>query len=274
MNLSMPPARVPNEVDFLGSTREFEHTVIEHGTVGWEDVDSHLDIGTAGAPEDGPTLVRVQLFKGRDVTRARAPAIGQGTKVLVQISWPFFVVPPKGTRVLVAFPGGDVQTPGIGMIIAAYAPSPTTQFSATRAKLDLGANLDLVIKARSVTLTDYGNRMVSLGPDGGVQAFDETGSGFQAKAGAVFGMGSQTLTLIVQSSGSVSSAINLDANGATMGSSSAMVKVKGSHVVLAGGDCAVNTKTVTLGLLATLLTPAAIVGTPGTVSTSVFISPT
>lgn len=273
MNLSSSPARPANEVDIFGPAREFEHTLVEHGTVGWDGVDAHFDIGVGGAAEDGPTLVRVQLFKGRDVTRPVTPTIAQGTKVLVQISWPFFVIPPKGTRVLVAFPGGDIQTPGMGMIIGAYAPSPTTQFSGTRAKVDLGANIDLVLKARSVTLTDYGNRMIHLGPDGGVQAFDETGSGFQAKAGAVFGVASSTLTLMVHASGSVSNALNLDASTATLGSASGMVKVKGSHVVLAGGDCAVNAKTVTIGLAATALTPCAITPSPATVSTSVFISP-
>ncbi len=51
-----------NEQDIFGPRDE--PLVFEPGTVGWDDTDEHFDVGTAD--NDGNTLVRVTLFRGRD----------------------------------------------------------------------------------------------------------------------------------------------------------------------------------------------------------------
>lgn len=63
------------------------------------------------------------------------------------------------------------------MIIGASGPVPANQFSESKAKLDFGPDYDLVIKARSITLTDYENRYLTLGPTYGVKIGDASASG-------------------------------------------------------------------------------------------------
>lgn len=169
---------------------------LELGTVGWEDVAEHTDLGTAD--NDGYTLVRVQLYSGRDLTKPKKTGVAQGHRVLCQIGGGLFRVPPKGTRVLVAFPAGMRTTQGAAVIVCTIEKSPAIQFGAgtgspDRPVMDFG-NVDVVIAARSVTLQSKASpfpQYLSVGqPRGGgatpgIRMYDETGSGIVISGGKI-----------------------------------------------------------------------------------------
>lgn len=152
---------------------------IYDGTVGWEDGEDHFDIG-----DDGVTLVKVTLHKGRmpDTDDAKNSPRAKGTRVLTRISAPLYNIPPDGAEVHVSMPAGRLLDPGAGAIIAQLSASPDIQFSGTKAKLDFGPDVDVVLKARSVTITDYENRFISVSPTTGIKAGDKDGSGFCLKS--------------------------------------------------------------------------------------------
>ena len=156
-----------------------EAIVFEPGTVGWSDVDDHVDLGTPD--NDGNTLVRVTLFRGRERGTAPKPGVAEGHQVLAQLASGFFRVPPTGTRVMVGFPSAFATTPGAAVIVSTLERSPDAQFNATKAKIDVGPDQDLVLKARSITITDYQDRFLHIGPDG-VMLQDEAGNGVDRRA--------------------------------------------------------------------------------------------
>ena len=152
---------------------------IYDGTVGWADGSAHFDIDE----ESGITLVKVTLFKGRnpDTDGAVSDGLAHGREILCRIGAPLFNIPPKGAQVMVAMAADRGLTPGAGVIFSIPIKSPGTQFSDSRAKMDFGEETDLVIKARSVTLSDYEDRFLTLGPTFGIKAGDSTGSGLHIK---------------------------------------------------------------------------------------------
>jgi hypothetical protein len=108
-----------NAADALGGWHRKE-TLVEWGVVGWDDADVSLDTGLTA--EGGLAVVPVQLFRGR-VPGADVPEGSPGgVRVECVLSWPLTVPPPRGSRVCVAFPSGDMSA-GNGIIFAAVAPS-------------------------------------------------------------------------------------------------------------------------------------------------------
>jgi hypothetical protein len=152
---------------------------IYDGTVGWQDGQAHYDID----PDSGVTLVRVTLFKGRNPGQDGpvTDALAHGHQILCRIGAPLSNIPPLNAQVMVAMAADRMLTPGGGVIFAMPIKSPGTQFAADKAKLDFGPDYDLVIKARSVTLTDYENRFLTVGPTYGIKCGDVTGSGLCIK---------------------------------------------------------------------------------------------
>lgn len=152
---------------------------IYDGTVGWDDGADHFDLDAVS----GVTLVKVTLFKGRNPTTdgAKPDARARGTRILCRIGAPLFNVPPDAAQVVVAMPADRLLVPGGGVIISQVIASPGTQFSATKAKMDFGPNCDLVIKARSIVLTDYDDSYFTVGPDYGIKMGDADGNGGQLK---------------------------------------------------------------------------------------------
>jgi len=71
--------------------------------------------------------------------------------------------------VLVGIPAGLQETPGAGFILAVASNAPDIQHSATKAKVDMGPEVDLVYKARSITFTDYQDRYITIGPEYGIK---------------------------------------------------------------------------------------------------------
>lgn len=152
---------------------------IYDGTVGWDDGADHFDLDDTS----GVTLVKVTLFKGHNATTdgEKTTARARGTRILCRIGAPLFNVPPDGAQVVVAMPADRMLVPGGGVIISQVIASPGTQFSATKAKMDFGPDFDLVIKARTITLTDYEDRYLTIGPKFGFKIGDADANGCQLK---------------------------------------------------------------------------------------------
>jgi hypothetical protein len=176
MTLDAAFAELPNDADVLGDRAE--PLLFEPGTIGWDGVDPHFDT------EDGMTLVRVTLVRGRHPSTPLQPDVAQGHQVLCRIGGGLFRIPKKGTNVMVGFPTAFADHPGAGVIVCTTEVSPDIQFSETKAKLDVGPDTDFVIKAKSVTISDYDNRFLHVGPDG-VMLQDEKGNGVVIKSGAI-----------------------------------------------------------------------------------------
>lgn len=161
---------------------------VERGTVGWADASDHHDLGSDD--NDGTTLVRVTIFRGSRATgKSPQDGVANGLQVLAQVSGPFWAVPPPGQAVLVAFPGGDIETPGNGIIMCWLGKSPSVQFKYGRAVVDVG-DQDLIVKGKSVTLSDRQApaQFIQVGPPpqggaSGITACDSQGGGFTVQAG-------------------------------------------------------------------------------------------
>jgi hypothetical protein len=108
--------RPANEQDLVGTPDEYAPTIFERGITGWDDAEDWFELGDE--TNGGLTVVRVQLFKGRDPNTPPKTGVAQGHRVLVALSDGFFRIPPKGSECIVAFPGGDVQTAGAGILLA------------------------------------------------------------------------------------------------------------------------------------------------------------
>jgi hypothetical protein len=168
------------EADILPEKNAGKLGPIEAGTVGWEDGKDHFDVASGEV-----ALVKVTLFRGRNPDRDPPLTEGRagGLRILARISAPMNDIPPDGTEVLVAFPSGIELVPGVAVIFAQPAITPPNQFSKERAKLDFGPDRDLLIKARSITITDYEDRYITIGPTYGIKMGDAESNGAQLKDG-------------------------------------------------------------------------------------------
>lgn len=239
-------AEVPHDGDVLGHDGEHEPLVFEPGTVGWPDGAPHFDA------EDGITLVKVTLVRG-------------GQRVLCRIGGGMFRIPKPGTGVMVGFPSWGASMPGSGVVVSTLERSPDIQFHEHKAKLDLGPDTDLVLKARSITLSDYGNRFVHLGPDGGIQVQDADGTGILIKDGVVL--------VFVADQGDAKTLLQLTkAEASLVQKGTGFVKLKdGQATVLANKSAAVVGGSVVLGAQPSAGVPVMIAG--NLVSKGVFVSP-
>lgn len=258
-----------NHADILGGQELGDGGAIEMGTVGWDDGSDYVDQGSTG--NDGNTLVKVQLFRGRDPSQPLKPGVAQGHKIVAQISSMFGIywIPPAGTRVQVSIPAGMRETVGAALIIGAYQTQTGAQFAKDRVMWDVGANTHIVERAKSVVLQSYASpnpQYVAVGtPRGGgtagVYAMDETGAGFLTQAGNV---GLMTASAFVQlKNGEVDIATGGGTAGATW---------TGGNVTLFGANGYFYTAGVYLG--ATAIAAQGVVylhsGTP-TPSLTVFV---
>jgi len=165
---------------------------IELGTVGWENTLEWVEFGQGDPVDSGKTLIRVQLFRGRDKTQPLAQGIGQGHQILAQLNTLSGMrIPPKGMLVWVAFPAEMDLTPGAGVIIAgASSTAQTPQLAKDRVVLDFG-DVDVVFRGRSLSLHDKENRFLCVGASRtgngapGILMQDETGTGIHLHGGNV-----------------------------------------------------------------------------------------
>lgn len=246
---------------------------IYDGTVGWEDGADHFDLDS----DSGVTLVKVTLFKGHNPTTdgEKTTARARGTRVLCRIGAPLFNVPPDGAQVVVAMPAERMLVPGGGVIISQVIASPGNQFSATKAKMDFGPDFDLVIKARSITLTDYEDRYLTLGPKFGFKVGDADANGCQLKSAqwlfyTTDGAATPTAKTTLRLSETDGIALIIDDG------KHASISLKGGQFIGAGETFSAQFAIGYLGKIPTITTPIAYFG-PGVaslVSTSWFVSPT
>jgi hypothetical protein len=241
-----------------GASKPHEHEVVGHGghdggpsmgievgTVGWENDQVISELNTD--PDDGITLIRVQLFRGRQATKPVTPGIAQGIKILAQLSGPLWNVPARSQRVFVAVPHGMESTPGAAVIMAMPGRAPNTQYGVTKTKMDLGPEQDLVIKAKSITLTTYNNQFVSIvngqGDNDGIYIQDKDGSGVIVQNGNVY---VNTVKSVIQLSDSECHIVV--ANGSA---NTCCVKMDYTGCAVTGVSFYANTGTVYLGYMPT-----------------------
>lgn len=158
-----------DDSEILGVQSPVDNGSIELGIVDDGPNGKHFDLVAGGV-----TYVCVRLLRG-------GHSEDEQHRLWCCVSLPLNYVPAKGTSVVVAVPAGVGFTPGAAMIIGIRGAAPPNQFSDSRAKLDFGEDVDLVIKARSITFTDYEDRYLTIGPSFGIKAGDATATGFQIK---------------------------------------------------------------------------------------------
>ena len=256
MTLDAAFAELPADADVLGGGADL--LLFEPGTVGWDGVDKHFDT------EDGVTLVRVTLVRGRHPSTPLTPTLAQGHKVLCRIGGGLFRIPKKATPVMVGFPTAFAGHPGAGVIVCTTENSPDIQFSESKVKLDVGQDTDLVLKAKSVTISDYDNRFLHVGPDG-VMLQDEAGNGVIMKGGAIM--------IFVADSGDAKTVVQMTpAELSLLQKDTGFIKLTGGNAtVFASGSAALVGANVSLG--ATASVPVLGGSPPGVPSKTVFITP-
>lgn len=243
------------------------------GSVGWDDQDDYYFLGSAS--NDGYTLVRVQLFEGRDFTKPLNPKRAQGHKLVCHLSGNLFRIPPKDTRVFVAVPPGMEHVAGAGVIFATVEKTPPQltgdKGGDPRVVMDFGPSTHVVIRGKSVSLQDPDNRFISVGTprSGGAagltfQAKDGTGGVIQDGVVGWFVAQGGTAKTILQMTPTKMEATTtaggywgLDANFHILGSS---IYVQGGKVYLG---------TIPTALQSAIFGPT---GIAGVASTSVFLS--
>lgn len=174
-----------NDASILGASED--RGGIELGVVGWPGDADHADVSAQDL--NGRTLVKVTLLRGGTPFDTDVPdGEARGTRIRCRVKGPDYYVPPKGTEVMVAIPAGFGLTDGAPVIIACMGPTPDIQYSKTRAKIDYGPNIDLVIKARSVSLVSYNainpddaEDFIAVGPDSGIHLGAKEGHGLVLK---------------------------------------------------------------------------------------------
>lgn len=245
--------------------------LIEAGTIGWEGDSDVAELGSAD--NDGTTLVKVQLYRGIDpLQEPSADGSAQGHKILARLSgFPFWAIPPKGMQCFVAFPAGFATTPGVGVIIALPGANPFVQFSASRAKIDVGRDQDLVIKGRSVTLVMHNpddpngqEDFISISPEGGLQMGSRDGLGVVIKDGTInlFVPDGDDAKSVLRLSKSAIELVNKDSGGTV-----AMVKVAEQDVTVCGGQFVAATAGGALGMGAGTAATGVAYGVAGPVNT-------
>lgn len=260
-------AGVINFADLFGQDST-EPASLEVGTVGWDNDAEQADLGTQ--QNDGTTLVKVQLFRGKDPTSDITPGRGQGYRIYARLNgWPFWAIPPKGMQCVVGFPAGFATTPGAGIILALPGPNPFVQFSKTRAKVDVGPDMDLVVKAHSVTLSTYDNDYIVIGPDAGIRLADHNGNSILLKNGKM------RVSICEGDPPEGKVVLEVALGALRLGHKSAggqcMLKMAGGKATLmAGTELALVGSAVSLGGAASPATPVMVGPNPGRPSTSIF----
>jgi len=262
----MLPESPLNLQDVLGGPER--PPAVEAGTIGW---DGEADVADQGTEANGgTTLVRVTLYRGKVPTDEVKAGVAQGHRILARLNgWPFWAIPPAGLQCYVMFPSGFETTVGAGVIAALPGANPFVQFSKTRAKIDVGEDQDLVIKARSVTISTYDNDYIAVGPNSGIRCADHDGNLFRLKDGvfrvAIIGEDGNAKTVLQLSLDDLRMAHK---NGAGLQS---MIKLKGGSATMqADREGAIASGSVMLGGAASPARPVLVGSPPGVPSTSIF----
>lgn len=248
-------------------------TQIMHGSIGWEDDDAVTAPGTGD--NDGHTMVKVQLFEGRDITKPLNPDRAQGHKILCHLSGGMFRLPKKDTRVVIAVPNGLEHVSGAGVIFASIEKSSSLAitFEEDRAVIDFGGETHVAICGKSVSMMSYDKEFVAVGTprSGGtsgvtIQAKDGTGAVFQEDVASLFvgTPGGGASKCILQMSGSLIQCLSKDGG---------MWQLNDKGFVTVGTEIGIIGAAVYLGKAPIVSSPVAYGPAGVGVSPSVFVSP-
>lgn len=176
-----------NETEILDSRETVDSLGIEIGSIGWEDdPDPHFDIDQEA--DDGVTLVKVQLFRGRVPGSTPKKGIAQGHKILARLSSQhggIWSIPKRGRQCIVNYPAGFQLAPGAAVITAVAGAYINDQFREDREIWDAGADTDILLKGRRVAIQDYEGNFLCVSPESGIQAVTAAGAGVHVKDGTV-----------------------------------------------------------------------------------------
>jgi hypothetical protein len=181
------------------------------GTVGWEEDDDSSYYERGSSDDDGNTLVRVQLYRGRDMTRTLDQTRAQGQRILCQLGGGLFHIPSRGTRVLVGVPEPHGHVPGAATILSIADPAGPNQFGNMKPDEFCigppGSKARLIIKKNGtiVLFTETGDGKsvaFSLGPDG-FQIMHPSGSLTVDSNGITLTSGTSALVLDAQGNAKV-----------------------------------------------------------------------
>jgi len=113
MNTAGP--EVFHEQDVLGPDMSGD-AALELGSIGWDDSDLVFDPGDG--TNGGGTLIRVQLYRGRNPGHKPADNRAHGAKTIAQIPGGAFRIPPKDTMCLIGHPHKMQTAPGAAVLLA------------------------------------------------------------------------------------------------------------------------------------------------------------
>jgi hypothetical protein len=258
------------EDDLTSGARDYAGAQIEIGVVGWSDEDEWYEKGAED--NDGHTLVRVQLYRGKPGGESPKTGEAHGHRILCHIADHIFRIPAKGTRCYVAIPHGfETIPPGAAIIVACLRKTPVTQFEEDRVVMDFGPDNHVIIKGKSVALSDHNAPANSLsvgtprtgGPAGVlINLPDGTGAVWQPGVVGIFATASTLISMtdskfeVWQSAGSV-----LQMTGGNFTSIGAVNKMQGAGCYI--GKAPTPANPVLWGFS----------GVMGVASPSVFVSP-
>jgi hypothetical protein len=234
-----------DEANILGTPEEYEQTVCEMGTIGWEgESGDYFHLGTE--ENGGVTLVEVQLYRGRDLAddAPRNPKRAQGTKIMARLpgAGGFWVIPKKGLQCFVIFPGGYNDAPGMAVIIATPGQNPSIQFSPTRAVLDVGPDIDFVIKARRLSFQTHTGHFIALTDEAGIQIVDKAGDGINIDDGSLTAFasgGGEDAQAVLSLTGDEANLMHK--GGSFLSCQGANSTWSGTELSMAGASCAFGT---------------------------------
>lgn len=138
------------------------------GTVGWDDEDVFYEHNDT--PGDGNTLVRVTLFRGRDLTKPLdQTGRAQGQRILAKLASGVTHLPDRNTRVLVGMPDPHGTMPANAVIVHADNPNPAAvadmQPGETVFAPGIGGQRGILRADGSIEFTTPGGVKLHVGPD-------------------------------------------------------------------------------------------------------------
>lgn len=267
-------AREPSDRGILGASDDFATSTSENGTIGW-DGDKLVYDEIGGDGNDGHTLIKVTLYKGKDPAEPVKNGVAQGHQIACRLKGDgFWRIPKHGEKCVVLFPGGDMQTPGNGVIVACPDRNPSVQFKENRAVLDFGPDTDVIIKGRSVTMSDYAEHPNALqvgsvlGGDDLIKLFTGNGDFISVKAGAI------GMAVVLDGDAKSMFVMETDSVAITQKSGGSSSKWKGgAWQTVASGQILLNGASVGLGAQPSVQIVIGPSGMAGIGSTSLFGTP-
>jgi len=253
---------------------------IQEGVVGYPGTNEIVELGNEAG--DGKTLVRVTMQFNASKSSPTEEGFPTGARILARLGTRIGDIPPRKTRVLVAFPGRgplgipDFESPGAGVIIAVIADDPEPRYFGREKVVFDFRGRDVVIMGNSVSLMSLEQRdgrtvghVMSVSQEGGAQLVSD-GSG-------VFAFNGEVNVKTVDAKGNLRTAVVLthDELG-LINTDDVFITAKGGQLsLIAGKYIGITSSSIGLGPNPTPATPivVGVSGQTGMGSMSLFGSP-